>query len=136
MKVLVLGATGNLGSRCIPALLAHNHSVVVFVRSEAKLKQLVQSAALDKCTIVTGDATNADVIEKTIVENRCDALINAAGLAAPLPYQEPRMQAIVNAVTPATVRASEKLSFPIRCWYLGGMTVLDFPSMPGTKISS
>lgn len=136
MKVLLLGATGNLGSRIIPALLAHNHSVVAFIRSESKLRQLVHSAVVDKCTIVTGDATNAAAIETALVQNRCDALINSAGQAAVLPWQKPRMQGIINAVATAAVEASKKLAFPIRCWFLGGMTVLDFPKMPGTKLSA
>lgn len=135
MKVLLLGATGSLGSRLIPALLAHNHSVVSYVRSESKLRNLVDSAALSKCTIVSGDATNAQAIEEALLNNQCNALINSAGLAAPLPWQAPRMQVIVQAAANAAVEASRKLGYPIRCWFLGGMTVLDYPGKNGTKLS-
>lgn len=135
MKVLLLGATGNLGSRLIPALLAHNHSVVIFVRSESKLRSLVDSAALAKCTIVTGDATDSQAIEEAILSNRCDALVNSAGLAAALPWEAPKMQGIVQAVATAAVEASKKLGYPIRSWFLGGLTVLDLPGKPGTKVS-
>ncbi|KAI4199758.1 MAG: hypothetical protein LQ350_004385 [Teloschistes chrysophthalmus] len=119
MRVLLLGATGNLGSRILPALLAHNHTVVVFIRSESKLRNLVHSLAVDKCTIVTGNATDATAIEAALVDNRCNALINSAGQAAPLPWQEPRMQEIEKAVTTAAVGASKKLGYPIRGWFLG-----------------
>ncbi|KAL8841913.1 MAG: hypothetical protein Q9170_000693 [Blastenia crenularia] len=122
MKVLLLGATGNLGSRLIPALLAHNHNVVIYVRSESKLKSLVDSAALSKCAIITGDATDTNTIEEALITHRCDALINSAGMAAPTSWQAPRMQVIVQAVATAAVSASEKLGYPIRCWFLGGMT--------------
>ncbi|KAL8668972.1 MAG: hypothetical protein Q9168_006417 [Polycauliona sp. 1 TL-2023] len=135
MKVLLLGATGNIGSRLIPALLAHNHSVVVYVRSESKLKNLVDSAALSKCTIVTGDATNTRAIEEAILTHQCNALVNGAGLAAVFPWQAPQMQGIVQAVATAAVEASKKLGYPIRCWFLGGLTALDFPGRERTKIS-
>lgn len=135
MKVLLLGATGNLGSRLIPALLAHNHSVVIFVRSESKLKNLVDSAALSRCAIVTGDATDTKAIEEAILTHKCDALVNSAGMAAPTSWQAPKMQVIVNAVATAGVEASKKLGYPIRCWFLGGMTVLDYPGKNGTKMS-
>ncbi|KAL8997692.1 MAG: hypothetical protein Q9169_003099 [Polycauliona sp. 2 TL-2023] len=135
MKVLLLGATGNLGSRLIPALLAHNHSIVIYVRSESKLKNLVDSAALAKCTIVSGDATDTRAIEETILTHQCNALVNSAGMAAPLPWQAPQMQVIVQAVATAAVQASKKLGYPIRCWFLGGMTVLDYPGTNGTKLS-
>ncbi|KAL8942517.1 MAG: hypothetical protein Q9216_001618 [Gyalolechia sp. 2 TL-2023] len=112
MKVLLLGATGNLGSRLIPALLAHGHNVVIYVRSESKLKNLVDSVALSKCAIVSGDATDTRAIEKAILTHQCDALISSAGMAAPTSWQAPKMQAIVQAVATAAVEASKKLSFP------------------------
>lgn len=136
MRVLVLGATGNLGSRILPALLAHNHTVVVFIRSESKLRNLVHSSAVDKCTIVTGNATDATAIEAALVDNRCNALINSAGLAAIFPWQKPQMQEIEKAVTTGAVEASKKLGYPLRAWFLGGMTVLDFPRYPGTKLGA
>ncbi|KAI4094678.1 MAG: hypothetical protein L6R37_007192 [Teloschistes peruensis] len=111
MRVLLLGATGNLGSRILPALLAHNHTVVVFIRSESKLRNLVHSSAVDKCTIVTGNATDAIAIEAALVDNRCNALVNSAGLAAIFPWQDPQMQEIEKAVTTAAVGASK--NFPI-----------------------
>ncbi|KAL9584722.1 MAG: hypothetical protein Q9203_004555 [Teloschistes exilis] len=136
MRVLLLGATGNLGSRILPALLAHNHTVVAFIRSESKLRNLVHSSAVDKCTIVTGDATDATAIEAALVDSRCNALVNTAGLAAIFPWQDPQMQEIEKAVTTAAVGASRKLGYPMRGWFLGGMTVLDFPRYPGTKVST
>lgn len=134
MKVLLLGATGSFGSRCAPVLLAHKHEVVVFVRSEAKLRDLLPESVLSAITIVTGDATDADAIENALVENRCEGLINSAGLAAVFPWQPPQMQEIINAVATAAVGASQKLNHPIRAWFLGGMSILDLPGKPGTML--
>ena len=65
MKVLLLGATKNLGSRLIPALQAHGHDVVVFVRSEAKLKQMVPFSILSRVAIATGDASDPHAVRNT-----------------------------------------------------------------------
>ncbi|MCJ1281203.1 hypothetical protein MMC26_000521 [Xylographa opegraphella] len=135
MKVLVLGATGNVGSRLLPALLAYKHQVVVYVRNEQKLKELIDSSVTSQLTIVTGNATDAQAIKEALVNHRCNALINSAGLAAILPWQAPRMQGIINAVSTAAVNASKELKCPIRAWFLGGLTAMDVPGTNGNKIT-
>ena len=134
MKVLVLGATGNLGSRLLPALLAHKHQVVVYVRNERKLKELIDSTVTSRVTIVTGDATDVQAIREALVSHRCEALVNSAGLAAVFPWQAPRMQGIINAVSTAAVNASKELKYPIRAWLLGGLMLMDIPGTNGTQI--
>jgi len=134
MKVLLLGATGNVGSRLIPALQAHGHDVVVFVRSETKLKQLIPSSIVSKLTIATGSATDSNAVREALVSNRCDALVNSAGLASMFPWQDPRMQDIIQAVTTAAVEASKDMGRPIRAWFLGGMAALDYPGFGGIKL--
>jgi len=136
MKVLLLGPTGNVGSRLLPALLAHKHEVVVYVRSEGKLRELIPSNILSEVTIVVGDATDSSAISDALVNNKCDACLNSAGLAAMFPWQAPQMQEIINAVADAAVDASKKLGYPIRAWFLGGFTVLDIPNRKGTQIKS
>jgi nucleoside-diphosphate-sugar epimerase len=135
MKVLLLGATGNLGSRLLPALQAHGHKVVVFVRSESKLKQLVPSSVVSKATIATGNASNSNTVREALVNNRCDALVNSAGQASIFPWQDPRMQDIIQAVTTAAVEASKEMGRPIRAWFLGGMTALDYPGFGGIRLA-
>ena len=136
MKVLLLGATGSLGSRILPALLAHNHQVVVYVRNESKLRDLIPETVFNRVTIVIGDATNSGAIRDALVENQCDAFINSAGQASIFPWQSPKMQEIINAVVMAGNDASTKLNRPLRCWLLGGQTVLDMPGSSGTKLST
>jgi len=50
MRVLLLGATGNLGSRCLPALVAHKHVVTVFVRNSSKLRAMMSPHCSRKLT--------------------------------------------------------------------------------------
>lgn len=136
MKVLLLGPTGNMGSRLLPALLAHGHQVVVFVRSESKLKDLFGTVIISKCTIVTGTATDTNAVEKALIDNKCDGLVNSAGLAAIFPWQNPQLQEIEEAIATAAVNAGRKLGHPLRCWFMGGLTVLDYPGMEGVKLST
>ena len=105
MKVLLLGATKNLGSRLIPALQAHGHDVVVFVRSEAKLKQMVPFSILSRVAIATGDASDSHAVRKALVHSHCDALVDSAGQASRFPWEIPHMQDIIRAVTTAVVEA-------------------------------
>lgn len=136
MPVLLLGATGNLGSRLLPALLAHKQQVIVYVRNESKFRELMPSAILDQVTIVNGNATDSAGIRKALVEHDCDTLINSAGLAAILPWSEPQMQGVIKAVAAGAIDASKELGRPIRAWFLGGMTVLEFPGMPGVQLKN
>ena len=134
MKVLLLGVTGNLGLRLLPALLSHKHQVVAYVRNERKLKELLSPEIIAKTTIVVGDATDSNGISNALIKNQCDAIVNSAGNSSIFPWQAPRMQEIVDAAATAAVDASEKLGRPIRAWLLGGMTVLDCPGKEGTQL--
>lgn len=134
MPVLLLGATGNVGSRLLPALLAHKQKVVVYVRNERKLRDLIPSTILDHVTIVSGDAEDSNGIKNALVEHRCDTLVNSAGQSSVLPWSAPRMQGIIKAAATGAVEASKELNRPIRAWFLGGMGVLDYPGMEGTQI--
>ena len=134
MKVFLLGATGNVGSRTVPALLAHKHQVVVYVRSESKLKEILPPSALVEITVITGDATDSAALVEALVTHNCDAFVNTAGLSSVFPWQSPRMQGIIDAISAAGVEASKRLSHPIRAWFMGGMGALDYPGREGTMI--
>ena len=108
---------------------------MVYVRSEQKLKDLVDSKLLSRVTVVIGDATNTTAICNALTTNKCTALVNSAGLASIFPWQAFRMQDIVEAVASAAVKASEELEYPIRCWFMGGITVLNVPGINGAQIS-
>lgn len=79
MKVLLLGATGNPGSRVVPALLAHGHSVVAYVRSADKLRVMLPTSLLECIKIEQGDAFDIESVAATLRRHDCDALLNTAG---------------------------------------------------------
>jgi len=130
MRVLLLGATGNLGLRCTTALLAHKHVVVVYVRNVPKLQSLVSPAVIAALeAIVIGDATDAAGIKRAILEHDIDAIVDVAGTQV-RPWQEYLLPKIARAVTEAAVAVGRERGRPLRAWITSGLGVLEHP---GTK---
>lgn len=129
MKVLLLGVTGRVGSRLLPALLAHKHQVVAYVRNPAKISPEA-TPKLD--SIVVGSASDSAAIKAAILSHNCDAVVNAAGLAAMTSLtSQGEFPAIFAAVVKATLEAGrERGSGPIRCWFMSGFGILDSPKKP------
>lgn len=135
MKVLLVGATGNVGCRLVPALLTHGHSVVAFVRSSSKLESLLPASTFQKISVVEGDAKDPVSIKKAILDAKCDAVVNTAGVAALPPWGKSELPAIFHAVLEAVREAGADRKKPLRAWFLGGMGVLYYPGTE-TMISS
>ena len=129
MKVLLLGVTGNVGSRMLPALLAHKHQVVAFVRTPAKISTEITSK-LD--SIFVGSASDSAAIKSAILSHKCDAVVNAAGVASMTGLtSQGEFPAIFAAVVQATLEARrERGGAPIRCWLMSGFAILDSPKKP------
>lgn len=72
MKLLVLGATGDIGSAVVRAALANGHDVTAFVRSADKLGELRQAVR-----VFQGDLTDAATMSAIVAEH--DAVISAIG---------------------------------------------------------
>ena len=72
MKLLVIGATGSIGSAACLAAIGRGHGVTAFVRSPEKL-----GAMRDQMTIVVGDLTDADAVRAAVAGH--DAVISALG---------------------------------------------------------
>jgi nucleoside-diphosphate-sugar epimerase len=126
--VLLLGATGNLGLRLIPALLSHNHTVVAYVRNPPKLKSLLKPELLSPITIVKGDATDTAGIYRAIIEHNCNALVCAAGTVVLNPWGKATLPGISEAAADAAIlSAKERGGNALRCWFLAGMSLLDYP---------
>ena len=79
MRILLLGGTGNLGLRLIPALLAHGHEVIAYVRSTFKLRGLVAERLFNAITTHEGDALDSAGVERALRQHDCDAIMNTAG---------------------------------------------------------
>jgi hypothetical protein len=129
MKVLLLGATGRVGSRLLPALLKHGHSVVALVRSESKLGPDIKSRL---AATVVGSGTDKDTLKSTILSYGCDAVVNSAGLAALTAFgKQGELLKIFTAIADAAVAvATERCGQPLRCWFLSGWSILDAPVPP------
>lgn len=127
MKVLLIGATGNLGLRLVASLLTHGHTVVTFVRSSSKLESLLPASVYSQLTVVQGDATDSVAIKKAILDNGCEAVVNTAGVAALPPWGKSELPAIFRAVLSGVREAGEERKKPLRTWFLAGLGVLHFP---------
>lgn len=127
MKILLVGATGNLGQRLVAALLTHGHEVVAYVRSSKKLQALLPASICSKIAIVEGNATDTTSIKRAILENDCEAVVNTAGVAAMAPWKRNNLPEIFSAVLKGTQQAGSERNQPLRIWLLGGLGVLNFP---------
>ena len=72
MQVLVTGATGFIGRALIPLLQREGHSVVAWVRSEARARSMV-GAEVE----LVEESAGLDALVSAI--ERCDAVVNLAG---------------------------------------------------------
>lgn len=72
MKLLVIGATGSIGSAACRAAIERGHDVTAFVRSPDKL-----GAMRDRMTIIEGDLADADTVRAAVAGH--DAVISALG---------------------------------------------------------
>jgi len=127
MRVLLLGGTGNLGLRCIPALLAYRHTVVLYVRNIPKLRSLVSPAIIKAVeAIVLGDATNSAGIKQAIIDHDIEGIVDVAGNQVYL-WEELLLPKIAKAVADAAVAVGKERRRPLRIWLVTGVNVLKYP---------
>jgi uncharacterized protein len=114
MKIIVFGATGNVGRRVAAEALRRGHEVVGVVRDPAAV-----TSPDPRVTLVTGDATYADRVAEIV--RGADAVVsaisprpNARGLAAP--SLETNSRALIAGLRAAGVR---------RVLYVGGASSLE-----------
>lgn len=127
MKVLLIGATGNVGLRLIAALLTYNHTVVAFVRSSSKLESLLPASIYGQISAVEGNAKDPSAIKRAILDSDCDAVVNSAGLAAIAPWNHSDLPVIFASVLKGVKDAGADRHKPLRVWFLGGTGVLNYP---------
>jgi uncharacterized protein len=70
MKIVLFGATGNIGQRIATEALRHGHTVIGVVRDPADVK-----APDPRVTLVQGDATDAESVAR--VARGADAIVSA-----------------------------------------------------------
>ena len=74
MKLLIVAASGGLGSRVVHEALARGHSVTCLARSKAKLIEAVGVDVLPRIQFVIGDGTDRQAVEKAA--DGVDAIIS------------------------------------------------------------
>jgi putative NADH-flavin reductase len=127
MRVLLLGATGNLGSRCLPALIAHHHIVTVFVRNILKLRSIMAPSLLEKVNaIVEGDVTDSAALKQAILDHDIEGIIDVAGNLVK-PWEEFLLPKIASAVRDAAVAVGKQRGKPLRAWVTSGFGILEYP---------
>jgi putative NADH-flavin reductase len=135
MHILLLGATGNLGLRLIPALLSHSHTITAYVRSPSKLQSLLPPALQSRITVVQGDATDSQAIKNAIIDNKCEGVVSSAGVAALAPWGSSDLPEIFKAVVEAVSLAGvQRGRGPLRVWMMGGQGVLEYPGGAGEML--
>jgi nucleoside-diphosphate-sugar epimerase len=125
MRVLLLGATGTLGSRLLSALIKRGHTVSVFVRNPSKLAPGVQYKI---SSIERGDATKSAEIKAAAIRTKCDAIVNSAGAASVSPWGRSDLPEVVDAVLCAAQEIGRERGHPLRVWLLAGQGILDIPT--------
>lgn len=128
----MLGATGNLGLRLIPALIAHGQTVIAYVRSASKLRGLISAALLEKISIYEGDALDSSAVEDALRKHDCDAVMNTAGNR--VSGKEQILGKIATSVSSAAMRVGRDRGKPLRAWFIGGMGSLEYPGSGGWAI--
>jgi len=89
-----------LGIRLVAALLTHRHDVIAFLRSANKVVAVLPASVYRQINIVEGDAKHFILHQERYLRGRwlCDAVLNAAGLAALPPWGNSELPAISQSV--------------------------------------
>jgi UDP-glucuronate 4-epimerase len=99
-RVLITGALGCIGAWACAQLVREDVDVVVYdLGTDASRLELVMSSEeLDRLTIVAGDVTDLDQLERTIVDNGITHVIHLAAMLLPSVKADPPRGAAANVV--------------------------------------
>jgi uncharacterized protein YbjT (DUF2867 family) len=111
MRVLVTGATGYVGGRLVPRLVAAGHEVRVLVRNAARLRDVPWAAEVD---VVEGDLVDRSAVDRA-VEGMDAVQYLVHGMAAGGDFERVELTAARN------VAEASKSAGVRRIVYLGGL---------------
>lgn len=125
-KVIVFGATGNVGHCLVNEGLAAGLDLSVFIREPRKLELQHSPHALSRLKVYVGDIHDTDAVFRAISGH--NTVVDAAGSHVPEEYIAIR-RSIVSA-------ARQTLHPPHRIWVFGGLPGLLVPhtDTPGTDL--
>lgn len=116
VKLLILGATGNLGSALTRQALERGHHVTVLVRDPGRLPP----ATAERVTVRQGDLSNLSITALTALMEGQDAVLNTAGNVADGPVFVDLLDRIAT--------AAEACTGSVVVWVLAGAALLDLDS--------
>ncbi|VDC01135.1 unnamed protein product [Peniophora sp. CBMAI 1063] len=124
VKVLVVGASGRIGSAVVKACIERRHTVTAYVRTPGKLEQSLR----EKARVVQGDAKDKEALVKAMEGQ--DAVVQAAVYGSNTPWGTSDSEVVVRTVVEA---AKERASsgHRLRLWVLSGQVLMDLPHYPG-----
>jgi CDP-glucose 4,6-dehydratase len=77
-RVLVTGCTGFIGSWLTAALVERGADVIGLIRDRVPYSQLLRSGAVDAITVVDGDVTDYQLLERTLAEYEVELVFHLA----------------------------------------------------------
>jgi len=97
-RYLVTGAMGCIGAWVVRNLVRDGHTAIVLDASQDdhRLRLILTRDELSRLTLVHGDITDFDMVEKTIKEQRVNHIIHLAALQVPFCKANPTLGANVN----------------------------------------
>ncbi|KAL2059169.1 hypothetical protein ABVK25_000461 [Lepraria finkii] len=127
MRVLIIGATGRVGSAVLAACLSKNHTVTAFLRNHNKFPpELLMHPRLH---IHQGDAEDHASLVSAIRDQ--DTVIQAAVYGSTSPYgtsdSEKVVRCIIGAVKEVQANPSRRRERPIKLWVMSGQVMMDIP---------
>jgi putative NADH-flavin reductase len=117
-KIIIFGATGNVGWALVQAGLIHRYQISVFVRNEAKLRDLFGGVVPAEIGLYVGDALDQDAVAGAIHGH--EGLVTAVGGNNDWRIYHKTCRNIVTG-------AEKQLIHARRIWVLGGLPGLDVP---------
>lgn len=114
MRLLLTGATGNVGSHTLPALLAAGHEVRCLVPDTKRERRAAQRLGAD---VVPGDVRDADAVRRACTG--VDAVVHLAAVIPPASEERPELARAVNVDGTANVVAAR----PPRLLYVSTLDV-------------
>ncbi|MBB6733676.1 NAD(P)-dependent oxidoreductase [Cohnella zeiphila] len=117
MKIIVFGATGNVGRKVLAEGISRGYEMTAFVRNPQKLREQQGEPAVG-VRIVSGDMLDAESVREALAGQ--DAAILGAGNAG-------QGEEFVRIVDHLVSRCEEQPRFSGRVWVMGGAGLLEIP---------
>ncbi|MEK0315000.1 NAD(P)-dependent oxidoreductase [Cohnella sp. 56] len=118
MKIIVFGATGNMGKKVLALGVKRGYEMTAFVRSPEKLYEQQGEQLARHVNVIAQDMLNPDSVREALSHQ--DVAINAAGHTG-------QGEEFVRIVDNIVSQCEHQAGFSGRLWIMGGAGLLDIP---------